>query len=161
MSDIPSQFKCPITMEIMSDPVSGNEGEVFERSAIVEWLLNNNTSPITRNPLSIGDLRSCLPIKSMIEEYHAEKAKQAIKSVIKKTQQAMPQIKPQIKPQITLNAFQNILDISIDYPCEDLKAANTSVPTDLVANIDLSVSMNDPSSRKNREGGQWSILSLV
>jgi hypothetical protein len=148
-------------MDIMKDPVSGNDGEVFERSAIVEWLKRNNTSPVTRNPLYPRDLRTCLPIKSLIEEYHAKQAIQQVTQKAKAYQTQSAKCLPAIKPRITLNAFHNMLDISIDYSNEHLKATNASTPTDLVANIDLSISMNDPSSRKNIEGGQWSILSLV
>jgi uncharacterized small protein (DUF1192 family) len=42
---------CPITHDVMTDPVMDREGNTYERSAIERWLLTHNTSPITRNPL--------------------------------------------------------------------------------------------------------------
>ena len=38
---------CPITAEIMTDPVSTLDGFTYERAAITEWLRTNDTSPFT------------------------------------------------------------------------------------------------------------------
>ena len=35
---------CPITLEPMTEPVIDPEGNTYEKSAIEEWLLSNNTS---------------------------------------------------------------------------------------------------------------------
>lgn len=43
----------------MRDPVMDNEGVTYERDAIVEWLKRSPVSPVTRKPLSVGDLRAC------------------------------------------------------------------------------------------------------
>ncbi len=42
------EYICPITHEIMSDPVIAEDGNTYERSAILQWLKEHNTSPITR-----------------------------------------------------------------------------------------------------------------
>ena len=39
---------CPITHEIMLEPVVCSDGITYEKTAIEKWLENNNTSPITR-----------------------------------------------------------------------------------------------------------------
>lgn len=36
----------------MNDPVIADDGISYERQAIVDWLKVNNTSPITRQPMS-------------------------------------------------------------------------------------------------------------
>ena len=51
----------------MTDPVTDNEGNSYERSAIEEWLGRHRTSPITRAPLEIADLRPNRALKSLIE----------------------------------------------------------------------------------------------
>lgn len=43
----PEDYYCPITSELMSDPVICSDGHSYERSAIEEWLQINNTSPNT------------------------------------------------------------------------------------------------------------------
>ena len=46
-----TQFKCSITHEIMTDPVTAMDGFNYERSAILEWFKNNDTSPNTREKI--------------------------------------------------------------------------------------------------------------
>ncbi len=41
------QFICPITKEIMTDPVIAMDGYTYERSAIQKWLEQHSTSPMT------------------------------------------------------------------------------------------------------------------
>ena len=49
---IPDEFLCPITGEIMVDPVNVcAEGHIFERSAINQWSLTRNNCPTCRTPL--------------------------------------------------------------------------------------------------------------
>jgi len=45
----PPSFYCPLTMNLMKDPVQDREGNTYERFAIEQWLQSNPTSPITRN----------------------------------------------------------------------------------------------------------------
>jgi hypothetical protein len=66
--NVPEGFICPLTQEIMSDPVIDPEGNSYERSAIEEWLNKNKTSPITRSPLAIGDLIPNRALQTAIEE---------------------------------------------------------------------------------------------
>ena len=44
-------YLCPITHQFMMNPYIDNEGNSYELDAIEKWLLTNQTSPITRNPL--------------------------------------------------------------------------------------------------------------
>ena len=44
---VPESFKCPITQEIMRDPVMCSDGHSYERSAIERWFQHNSTSPVT------------------------------------------------------------------------------------------------------------------
>ena len=74
MSKIPDWFKCIITHDIMCYPVIDREGNTYEKSAIEEWLINNNTSPITRNPLSIDDLSTNRSLKNAIEDFKNSKS---------------------------------------------------------------------------------------
>lgn len=48
---------CPITGDVMKDPVIDPEGNSYEREAIESWLQRNQTSPVSRAPLQISDLR--------------------------------------------------------------------------------------------------------
>jgi Mg-chelatase subunit ChlD len=49
----PDAFLCPITQEVMRDPVIGSDGITYERTAIETWFATGNTtSPMTRAPMS-------------------------------------------------------------------------------------------------------------
>lgn len=41
-----ASFLCPITRELMTDPVVDPDGNSYERSAIENWLQEHSTSPI-------------------------------------------------------------------------------------------------------------------
>lgn len=43
----PKSFFCPITQEIMSDPMLCSDGFAYEKEAIEFWLSSNNSSPVT------------------------------------------------------------------------------------------------------------------
>ncbi len=66
---------CPITQETIVDPVIDLEGNTFEKSAIIQWLVNNKTSPITRNYLDIKHLvpnRAILEVIELIKKTNIE-----------------------------------------------------------------------------------------
>ena len=54
-------FRCPITNEIMQDPVIAMDGFTYEGEAIRRWLSKHNTSPLTRDVIR-SDL---IPNKSL------------------------------------------------------------------------------------------------
>lgn len=66
MDALPGSFYCPLTQDVMTDPVIDPEGNSYERVAITDWLKRNATSPITRNPLSIGQLTPNRALKDLI-----------------------------------------------------------------------------------------------
>ncbi|EEF39022.1 E3 ubiquitin-protein ligase PUB22 [Ricinus communis] len=52
--DVPSFFICPISLQMMKDPVTICTGMTFDRESIQKWLFSYNhiTCPITKQPLS-------------------------------------------------------------------------------------------------------------
>ncbi|XP_075685434.1 WD repeat, SAM and U-box domain-containing protein 1 isoform X2 [Rhinoderma darwinii] len=50
-SNIPEELLCPITCEIMKDPVIASDGYSYERKAIEFWISTKKTSPMTNLPL--------------------------------------------------------------------------------------------------------------
>ena len=45
-------LRCPITGEVMLDPVKVNNNQTYERAALDEWRKKHNTCPMTRNPIT-------------------------------------------------------------------------------------------------------------
>jgi U-box domain len=57
---LPEAFYCPITCDIMVDPWIGPDGNTYDYDAIYEWLEQDdhpNCSPVTREPLTLNQLR--------------------------------------------------------------------------------------------------------
>lgn len=70
-TQFPDDFKCPISLEVMSDPVILSSGHTFDRSSIQRWLdSGHRTCPITKLPLP--DHPSLIPnhaLRSLISNY--------------------------------------------------------------------------------------------
>lgn len=66
---------CPITLDIMKDPVVAGDGHTYERNAITAWIRRHGISPITQAPISLRSLVPNLAIKYQIELYLREQAK--------------------------------------------------------------------------------------
>jgi hypothetical protein len=72
-SSEPEEFLCPITGDIMKDPVSDNQGISYERKEIEEWLKRGNTtSPVSRQPLQLSDLRPNIALRKLIEDWQSK-----------------------------------------------------------------------------------------
>jgi hypothetical protein len=62
INNIPEEFICPITLEIMVDPVLCEDGHTYERKSIER--LTNSISPLTRQPI---DKRKLIPNRALKE----------------------------------------------------------------------------------------------
>ena len=70
----PQEFICPITMNVMQDPVVGPDGHTYERTAIVDWLTTSgqNQSPMTREPMTVDQLKPNYALRTAIERWISE-----------------------------------------------------------------------------------------
>lgn len=73
----PRHFLCPISNTLLRDPVIDAEGSVYERTAILRWLVlfggGWGISPITGNTLRISDLRDDDLLTRQIEKWGKER----------------------------------------------------------------------------------------
>jgi len=66
----PESFVCPITSELMADPVFTSDGLSYEREAIEQWFrAGNQTSPLTGQGLDSLSLIPNHTLRSAIQEY--------------------------------------------------------------------------------------------
>ena len=82
---IPSEFLCPISMELMEDPVLCADGQTYERKHIMEWLQRSPTSPITRQPLDARMIHPNYALKSSITRWKADSNRPPLPSPAKAT----------------------------------------------------------------------------
>nr|CAD7398665.1 unnamed protein product [Timema cristinae] len=67
---LPHEFLCPITHEIMRDPVVCTDGFTYERAAINEWFLSGKfTSPMTNATLTDTTCASNTTLRSSIYQF--------------------------------------------------------------------------------------------
>ncbi|KAE8663874.1 U-box domain-containing protein 10 [Hibiscus syriacus] len=70
---IPDDFICPISLELMRDPVVVATGQTYERSYIQRWIdCGNATCPITRQNLEDTTLTPNYVLRSLINQWCAE-----------------------------------------------------------------------------------------
>lgn len=71
-AELPDDFKCPISLEIMSDPVILSSGHTFDRASIQRWLdAGHRTCPISKQALP--EPPSLIPnhaLRSLISSYN-------------------------------------------------------------------------------------------
>jgi len=67
--DVPELYLCPITQDLMEDPVMAADGFTYERKAIMEWLKGHRRSPMTNEPMAEIVLIANHGLKSAIEEW--------------------------------------------------------------------------------------------
>jgi len=68
--EVPTEFLCPITYEIMENPVSLSDGFIYDEMAIKEWLLTRKqTSPMTNLELTDCRMTPCPELKDKIQLY--------------------------------------------------------------------------------------------
>ncbi|GAX73849.1 hypothetical protein CEUSTIGMA_g1299.t1 [Chlamydomonas eustigma] len=72
----PPMFICPITQEIMKDPVMAADGYSYDRSSITQWLQTHHTSPMTNTQLPHKTLTPNHALRSSIMEYLEETSRQ-------------------------------------------------------------------------------------
>ena len=70
LADVPKDFICHITHEIMNDPVRTVDGETYERMAIEAWFkTGRSTSPLTNVPLTSRHLTLNQTLKRAIASF--------------------------------------------------------------------------------------------
>ncbi|KAJ5881682.1 uncharacterized protein N7529_000354 [Penicillium soppii] len=66
---VPDHLVDGITFEIMHDPVITPSGASFDRIGITKYVEKAGVDPLTRAPMSVGDLRNNYALKAACEEF--------------------------------------------------------------------------------------------
>ena len=74
----PASFYCPISMELMADPVMVATGHTYDRLCIERWLAaGNRTCPVTGMRLRHLELTPNFALRNAIQVSHGASYKQA------------------------------------------------------------------------------------
>lgn len=50
--EYPPSYICPITLDLMLEPVKASDNNIYDKAAIIDWYKQNKYSPLTREELS-------------------------------------------------------------------------------------------------------------
>ena len=67
--EIPDDYICPISKNILIDPVLVSTGETYERHFIEKWFKDHDTDPLTNQIIVDKEVRSNLNLKRIIIKY--------------------------------------------------------------------------------------------
>ena len=148
MTDPLTTFMCPITHAIMTDPVVDREGNSYERYAIEDWIRQSGTSPITRNALSIKDLRVNRGLKTAINEYR-HSIQPEVHSI------PLPMEVQSSELTISDSYADGFLHISIQPSLDESRS-----PCDICCVVDTSGSMTDRAEIQNDKNEQYGLSQL-
>ncbi|XP_073043814.1 E3 ubiquitin-protein ligase PUB22-like [Primulina eburnea] len=78
--EVPPYFVCPISLEIMKDPVTVSTGMTYDRDSIEKWIFsqNNYTCPVTKQALSDPELIPNITLRRLIQSWCTVHASQDI-----------------------------------------------------------------------------------
>ncbi|BFZ22696.1 hypothetical protein BsWGS_25735 [Bradybaena similaris] len=68
-NSIPDEFLCPITHELMRDPVIASDGYTYDRQAIVSWITKEHRSPMTNVLLTSTEVTPNRTLKMMMQKF--------------------------------------------------------------------------------------------
>lgn len=161
--EVIQSLTCSITGEVMKDPVQGNDGHTYERSAIVEWLTKHQTSPNTREPMTINNLKVNTNIRYLCDKYHAQTKDKTKQSLAQATKSLYNQIKLTHSLSSNGEKTKALLSFTIDEASFPKETAY--LPQDIILVIDHSGSMNQAIEAKDAGGNSiengFSIQDIV
>lgn len=79
---IPTHFRCPISLDLMKDPVTLSTGITYDRESIERWIeAGNQTCPVTNQVLSSFDLTPNHALRKMIQDWCVENRAHGIERI--------------------------------------------------------------------------------
>ncbi|KAL5763661.1 hypothetical protein ACOSQ2_016255 [Xanthoceras sorbifolium] len=109
--DVPTHFLCPISLQLMRDPVTVSTGITYDRESIERWLFSckNNTCPVTKQVLLETDLTPNHTLRRLIQAWCTLNASLGIERI------------PTPKPPVDKTQIVKILNDAKQFPQMQLK----------------------------------------
>ena len=157
-SKIPNEWFCPITHEVMINPVIGSDGHTYEKDAIEKWLSINNSSPITKVSMRISQLIPNIALRNIIQDFTNLNIDKKILSSKKTVIMPYATLDDTITSCYTVSKLDDS-NLNIHIPIIPPKNGNRK-STVIICVIDVSGSMDSSVSTEQEEHG-FSRLDLV
>ena len=127
---IPEEFICPLSKELMKDPVIIFDGTVYERSEIMNWYKSNDIHPLNLKPITKTNKEIVIPninLKNLIRKnflcYEKNIFNENLLTLISEKLYNKTPILSGEKEEILDNLLASLIkllkcNIKNDYPCE-------------------------------------------
>ncbi|GAB4834066.1 hypothetical protein Ancab_032319 [Ancistrocladus abbreviatus] len=104
--EVPPYFLCPISLEIMGDPVTICTGITYERENIERWIFisNKNTCPVTKQLLTGTDLTPNHTLRRLIQSWCSLNASYGVERI------------PTPKPPVNKSIISRLISQASDSP---------------------------------------------
>lgn len=102
---IPYHFRCPISLELMRDPVTVCTGQTYDRASIESWVATGNTTcPVTRAPLTDFTLIPNHTLRRLIQDWCVANRSFGVERIPTPKQPAEPAIVRSLLTQASTNS---------------------------------------------------------
>eukprot|EP00249_Psilotum_nudum_P007980 c20954_g1_i2 orf=418-1725(+) len=89
---IPRHFRCPISLELIRDPVTLSTGQTYDRSSIEKWVASGNTTcPVTMQKLKDFTFIPNHTLRRLIQEWCVSNRSKGVQRIPTPKQPAEPQ----------------------------------------------------------------------
>ena len=68
--DVPEELLCPLTHELLIDPVMTEDGHTYERAVLERWLSSHDTDPLTGVVMRDRTLRPNVLVRGMCRKWN-------------------------------------------------------------------------------------------
>ena len=69
LNSISEHLLCPISQEIMNDPVIAPSGNTYDEKQLKVWLTNHKTEPLTNKEITVKELTKNRVLEDIIKEF--------------------------------------------------------------------------------------------
>lgn len=162
--EVPPFFLCPISLQVMKDPVTVSTGITYDRESIEKWLFSgkNNTCPVTKQVLSGTDLIPNVTLRRLIQAWCAVNASQGIERFptprppISKSQ-LLKLLNEANSPQMQMKSLQRLRSIA-SHNETNKRSMETAGAAEFLASI-VNDKVNEMANESERAGEE--ALSLL
>ena len=159
ISSIIESITCPITQEPMHEPVTGSDGQTYEKDAIVRWLNEKGTSPHDRRTMNVGDLQVNASIRFLCDKFHNGD----FGSVEISNEKKISTDNIDLKCCVNKTSDDNYMMLTFDIDKNSMTCNHLS--QDIIIVIDRSGSMQAPATAQDENGqiieNGWSVQDIV
>ncbi|KAG7018988.1 E3 ubiquitin-protein ligase PUB23, partial [Cucurbita argyrosperma subsp. argyrosperma] len=140
-SDFPPLFRCPISMELMEDPVTISTGVTYERKSIEKWLFtyNKRTCPATMQTVAVGEndfvMTPNLTLKRVILAWKINESSSSPATAIDQVQSLLATVESSPFKVSSLRKLRSMIEMRDEVKSEFIRLNGIGIVVNVVVQI--------------------------